>query len=112
MENGTPCDFNTLKKAYDLVMKSLSENWIKSELKDYPTILHTKSEEDYILFVKREKNLPDESVLMQLLAEQLDVSKFMFCQSDWKGKNVTGTYLWIKKENLEQILDKFNINRI
>lgn len=104
-ENHTPCDFATLKIAYDSVIKSISQNWIKSELKDHPAILHTKSEEDYVLFIKKENIIHEEDVLIRCLADQLSLSKSISCHSYWKDKSSSIMYLWIRKDSLEKTLE-------
>ena len=103
------CDVNTLKGAYDLVLKSIGQNWVRSELKDYPAILHTQSEEDYILFVKKDNLVPMEDMLMSCLANPLGLTKSIHCYSDWIGKASSSIYLWIKKDCLDKALAALNI---
>jgi hypothetical protein len=109
-EERTPCGINELKIAYDSVIKSISQNWIKSELKDHPGILYTESEEDYILFVKKENTLDKENLLIRCLANLLGLSKSVSCGNDWKDKSLSGMYLWIKKDGLEKTLKVLNIS--
>lgn len=104
-----PCDFQSLKVAYDTVIKSIGQNWVKSNLRDYPEILLTKSEEDYDLYVKKENLLPQEDSLLGCLAGLLDLSKSISCYSSWKGNKSSGIYFWIKNDKPEEIKAALNI---
>lgn len=104
----SPCDLNTLKKAYDLSIHSISQNWVKSDLKDHPAILCTKSEEDYVLFVKKDTLICEEYRLINKIADLLGVSEAISCNGHWEGQN-SGTHLWIRKDNLEKTLKALNI---
>jgi hypothetical protein len=108
-EQSIPCDIHILKSAYDSVIKSMGQNWVRSELKNYPAILHTESEEDYILFVKQEKIVYEEDVFIRFLADPLDLSQSISCYGSWTDKSVSGIYLWIKKSHVEKTLAALNI---
>jgi len=103
------CDINTLKKAYDLVIKDVAQYWVKSKLEDHPAALHTKSEEKYILFVKKEQILPREGIFIRCLSELLGLSKSLCCQSPWEASS-TCLYLWIKRDGLQKTLEILNIS--
>jgi hypothetical protein len=109
-EENKPCDLITLGKAYDLAIKNVSQNWIQSELRYYPDILHRQSEEEYVLFVKKNnKSGFQEDELVTFLAFGLSLSEFIHCRSDWKKDTSSGTYMWIKKDKLEKVLGSLNI---
>lgn len=106
----TSCDLNALQQAYDSVIQNISQNWIQSELKDYPNILHPQSEEDYLLFIKKEKIMNGESDFISRLASQLGLSNSIHCSNSWKNKDSSAAlYLWIKKEKVDEVLKAFNI---
>ena len=86
-EKTTLCDLSTLKSAYDSVIESIGQNWVESKLKDYPGILSTQSEEDYVLFIKK-KSFYEEDVLIRGLVKLLGLSRY-FSSATMSGK--TGT---------------------
>jgi hypothetical protein len=105
----TSCDLNNLKRAYDSVIKSIGQNWVTSKLKDHPTICHTQSEEDYVLFVKKENILEQEALFIKRVAPLLGLSQFISCYDIWKNKDSQDIYLWIRKDHLEKTLAALNI---
>jgi len=102
------CPIDALKIAYDSVIKDMGQNWVKSALKDHSAILHAKSEEDYVLLVKKESTMYEEDVLIRFLADPLDLSTSISCYRDWKD-GTSGLYLWIRKDHLEKTLAALNI---
>ncbi len=106
----TPCDLNTLKTAYDAAIKSIGQNWTKSELKDHPTIFYKESEEDYVLFVNKDKILYQKYALINNLAYLLGLSKSISCFDKWDDTTSSGAYVWIRKNNLEMTLEALNFS--
>lgn len=111
-EKHTPCNIKTLKTAYDLVIKSVSQNWVQSELKDFPTISKKESEEDYILLTKKENVMCKGDGLIMYLADLLGLSHSITCGNEWDDDYSSGVYLWIRKDSLEKTLKVLNINLV
>ena len=103
------CDLKTLKLIYDLVIKGLSQNWIKSKFKDFPEIKHKQSEENYVLFVNKEMSNLDEIDLIEVLSELLCLSDDLHCHCNLFNQGLFYSYLWIKKDKLDEVLKAFNI---
>ena len=103
------CDMTTLETAYNTVITSIGQNWKKSEFKEYPTITHTQSEEDYVLLIKTKKILKKEYALIKELECALGLSESLFCHNSWQDPESSVIYLWIKKSCLETTLKALNI---
>lgn len=113
LDNYKPFDLDTLVKTYDSVLKKVGCNWVKSKLGDNPNIFYTRSEEEHILFIKKEEFIPQEDDFLNALANLLGLSKFMVADSDWKNATNNGPmprYLWIRKDMLELVRDCLQLN--
>lgn len=103
------CDLKTLELVYELVIKGLEKNWIRSNFKDYPEIKYKQSEENYVLFVNKDMGDLDEIDLINVLAELLCLSDHMYCYCNLFNQGLFYSYLWIKKDKLDEVLKAFNI---
>ncbi len=108
----TRCDLKTLELIYELVIKGLEKNWIKSKFKDFPDIKYKQSEENYVLFVNRELVNLDEIDLINVLSELLCLSDHMSCYCNLFNQGLVYSYLWVKKDKLDEVLKAFNINQL
>lgn len=108
------CSLATLKSAYDSVLSQLGLNWDRANLKDYPNILHTESEENFILFIK-EIMFPGEECLLRFIADEMGLSKYIKVSSYWKNKSGPDRsqllYIWVKKDKFDEVRKKFNLRR-
>jgi len=106
------CDLKTLELVYELVIKGLEKNWIKSNFKDFPDIKNKQSEENYVLFVNKEISDSDEIDLINVLSDLLCFSDHMYCYCNLFNQGLVYSYLWIKKDKLDEVLKGFNINQL
>lgn len=106
----TRCDLESLKLIYDLVIKGISQNWIRSNFKDFPDIKYKQSEENYVLLVNKEMSNLDEIDLINVLSEVLCLSDYLHCHCNLYNQGLFYSYLWIKKDKLDEVLKAFNIS--
>jgi hypothetical protein len=121
-----PCDLETLKTTYTQVLSQIGLNWERSNLRDYPNIQWTQSEEDHVLFVKNEDlryeersggfvSIDSEDRLTQSIANGLGIGAYLRISSDWKNNPPRPQpvprqlYLWIKKDKLELVTRLLNL---
>lgn len=91
-----------------LILQDLLKNWTRENYKDFPDIVHTESEEDYVLFIKKEKLFPFNCHVLFRLAHHLGIGDYIKCDDCWKG-NLNDNpkkpvYLWIRKDKLEEVV--------
>lgn len=105
-EGHVPCNLKPLEKAYDSAISSFSQNWFKVELKDHPSQLNLQSEEDHVLFFKKEFSYHEYRLLCSLRTQLKAFNNIDFRYRSDEDKSM---YLWIKKDNLEKTLTALGI---
>jgi len=111
----TRCSLEKLKHVFDDLVKQMTTNWIQTTLNEYPDILHTKSEEEWSLFIKPEV-LFKEADLIIIFASAFNIynDKDVSCDDHWKKPSgdfeLRDTlYLWIKKKSYDKVIKALNL---
>lgn len=112
----TDCALETLSDAHAAVLKSLGMHWTLSMLKDHPDIARTESEEDYVLFIKKDdQTRVSESSLIQVVARFIGIDRFVRCDCVWKEIDTpllarpNAIYLWIRKDKLDHVVNALQL---
>ncbi len=110
-------DLAALPTAYRSVLSQLGSNWKFAQLKDYPDILRTRSEEDFMLLCKTRPFFLKEALLIRELASLTGISRFITCSDPLKGVSPFATqipphllHLWIKKDKFHQVAAVLNLS--
>lgn len=110
--NYEPLDLDKLRMHYDYVFENLGLHWTISNLKDYPNLYGSKSEEDYVLFIKKECFFPEELSILKQCSALLGISRFMDCGNTREHSStddIQTLYLWVRKDKKEEVLKVLNL---
>lgn len=119
----SPLDFEQLTLSYKAVLDNLQSNWIPALLKNYPDVLilsHTKSEEDFALFIKAKPYSMHERSLLYRLAKFLGIPRSHMDCGFWDTishghRHPTPPpspdifYMWIRKESIKRVMETLGI---
>lgn len=91
------------------------KNWEKASYKDYPNVLQTESEEEFTLFIKRERLFRDEYILLRCLANLMGIRDYFSCHADWRKvhhgeEDKLPLYVWIHNSKIQEIRDLFDFD--
>lgn len=105
------CSIYELGQAYADVYKSMSKNWVESNIDDYPDIMFKNDPDEFILYVKKSL-LSGEDTLIRFLASKFGLGEYVKCYSEWLSNNLAyhytdSIYMWIDKERLSEVIDVF-----
>lgn len=111
-DNVERCSLAILKEAYSSVYNSMRTGWVQSNPEEYQNIMFKKDTERFALFVKKDKNLEEEDDLIRFLISKFELNGQIECQCEWlkkdsRGSYIDKTYMWIDKEELSKIIEKF-----
>lgn len=107
-ENNIPCSFEILKNNFALILNKLKNGWEQSTLIENQDILHTESEEEWFLFVKKDEY---EDTLIRFLASKFKLNKKMSCHNWYnEEKHKNEIYLWVRKDAIDEVRNVLDLH--
>lgn len=106
------CSHKVLKDRFRNVINLLQNGWQPSSLQEYPEIYSKKDENVWNLFIKK-KPLVEEDSLIRFLASKFKVKNIIDCpdqEDSALDKYQDITYLWIKKDAIDDFDAIFHFN--
>lgn len=97
-------DANRRNADFESIIERISADWAQADFGDFPDIKYPKSEEDYVLFTREDREAELIGHLLVQLADVTGRSKLFDCFD--KGSRV---YLLIRRENMDETLNFLNM---
>ncbi|MDB6081514.1 MAG: hypothetical protein JWO53_786, partial [Chlamydiia bacterium] len=104
------CSLATLETSYNQIFKNMTTGWERATIDENPYIMYKQKSDEFDLFIK-EDNMLEEDSLIRLIARRFSIESSIKCDSLWLHQNggyCSGKlYLWIKKSDVEKVIDIF-----
>lgn len=117
VDNARLDNISALESAYWQVLQDIKTGWKLTRLTDYPRIYDKQSEEEWLLFIKTANTYPDQLELINCLIHKFDMTDKIVCSKTWDletgglgWSSDSNTYMWIRKDALEEFKQVFNFD--
>lgn len=108
-EDSSICSISDLEGAYNQVLDKITTGWRRAAIEDNPDMMDQENPDEFDLFIKDE-TLIEEDTLIRFIASRLSLENDVHCFDTWlthSGYKFGKTYLWIRKSEFENVVDKF-----
>lgn len=112
--NKERCSLKTLEQAYREVYDTMRHGWVEANPLEHPELNITWMDcSNCALFLKNERSLMEEEILIRFLANKFGFEHRMFSDSmetNVENPRKNGLYMWIPKNELHAVIEKFGFN--